>query len=139
MEMAERPPSSLERRRRGGDGEEREQAWGLGAAPRGQVEEEAPLRRGSPRRSGGVRHSGEEEMGGMRRSGMGGVRRSGEEEMDGRRAELSWQGVGRRAELTGVDKIFGSGLRISAGLLKQPTVNRHHCRFVLITGSDVVH
>ena len=114
--MTERPPSSLERRRRGGDGEEREQAWGLGAAPQGQVEEEAPLRRGSPRRSGG---------------GCG-VWGGG----DGRHAEL---GVGRRAELTGVDKIFGSGLRISAGLLKQPTVNRHHCRFVLITGSDVVH
>ena len=46
--------------------------------------------------------------------------------------------VGRRAELTLMNKIFGSGVCISAGSVIQPTVNRYYCRFELITGSDVV-
>ena len=46
--------------------------------------------------------------------------------------------IGRRAELTEMDKIFGSGVWISAGLVIQPTVNRQYCRFVLTIDSDVV-
>jgi len=73
------------------------------------------------------------------------VGRSGEEEIVCRAWELgvSWEekielGVGRRAELLEWINFFGPGVWISAGLVIQPTVNRHYCRFVLTTGSDVV-
>ena len=46
--------------------------------------------------------------------------------------------VGRRAELTLINKIFGSGVWISVGSLIQPTVNIYYCRFELITSVSVL-
>jgi len=46
--------------------------------------------------------------------------------------------VGRRAELTLMNKNFGSGVCISTSSVIQPTVNRYYYQFELITGSDVV-